>query len=72
MPAMPLTINATNWVKKPWIKGLYPNSGSLFSWKFVYIERDPAKWDTDVERIMERDDPKFVEQLKALEATAGK
>ncbi len=72
MPAMPLTINATNWVKKPWIKGLYPNSGSLFSWKFVYIERDPAKWDTDVEKIMERDDPKVVEQLKALEATAGK
>jgi oligopeptide transport system substrate-binding protein len=67
MPAMPLTINATNWVKKPWVKGMYPNPGSLFSWKFVYLERDPAKWDTDVNGLMERDDPKVVEQIKKLE-----
>jgi hypothetical protein len=24
---------------------MYPNAGSLFAWKYVYIERDPAKWD---------------------------
>ena len=34
-----------NWVKKPYVKGMYPNPASLFAWKFVYIERDPAKWD---------------------------
>ncbi len=72
MPAMPLTINATNWVKKPWVKGMYPNPGTLFPWKFVYLERDPAKWDTDVGGLMERDDPKVIEQLKKLEASANK
>jgi hypothetical protein len=24
---------------------MYPNPGSLFAWKYVYIERDQAKWD---------------------------
>jgi len=24
---------------------LYPNAGSVHAWKFVYIERDAAKWD---------------------------
>ncbi len=71
LPSIPLTINATNWLKKPWIKGFYPNPGTLFPWKFVYIERDPAKWDTDVEGIMDRDDPQVVEQLKQLESTVG-
>jgi oligopeptide transport system substrate-binding protein len=68
-PVIPLTINATNWMKKPFIKGMYPNSGTLHSWKFVYIETDPAKWDTDVENIMRDKDPLFEEQLKNLEST---
>ncbi|MBK7704564.1 MAG: hypothetical protein IPJ30_02010 [Acidobacteria bacterium] len=72
LPSVPLTINATNWLKKPWVKGLYPNPGTLFTWKFVYLERDPAKWDTDVNNIMERTDPQVEEQLKKLEATLAK
>jgi hypothetical protein len=32
-------------VKKPYVKGMYPNPGSLYPWKFVYIERDRSKWD---------------------------
>ncbi|HEY0004613.1 MAG TPA: peptide ABC transporter substrate-binding protein [Pyrinomonadaceae bacterium] len=48
MPVMPLATTATNWVKKPYVKGLYPNPGSIHAWKFVYIERDPAKWDYGV------------------------
>jgi len=24
---------------------MYPNPGSLFPWKYVYIERGRAKWD---------------------------
>jgi oligopeptide transport system substrate-binding protein len=44
-PMIPLETPAVNWVKKPYVKGLYPNPASLFAWKVVYIERDPAKWD---------------------------
>ncbi len=43
-PVIPLYTNATNWVKKPYVKGLYPNPGTLHAWKFVYIEHDAAKW----------------------------
>ncbi|MEP6635471.1 MAG: ABC transporter substrate-binding protein, partial [Acidobacteriota bacterium] len=44
-PMIPIETPSVNWVKKPYVKGLYPNPSSLFAWKFVYIERDPAKWD---------------------------
>ena len=44
-PIIPIETAAVNWTKKPYVKGLYPNAGSLFPWKFVYIERDPSKWD---------------------------
>jgi oligopeptide transport system substrate-binding protein len=42
---IPLLLRATDWMKKPYVKGMYPNPGTLFAWKYVYIERDPAKWD---------------------------
>jgi len=44
-PVIPLDTAAVNWVKKPYVKGMYPNPGSLFAWKYVYIERDQSKWD---------------------------
>lgn len=44
-PIIPLDTPSANWVKKPYVKGMYPNPASLFAWKFVYIERDPSKWD---------------------------
>jgi hypothetical protein len=44
-PIIPLETSAVNWLKKPFVKGMYPNAGSLFAWKYVYIEHDPAKWD---------------------------
>jgi len=44
-PMIPIETPSVKWVKKPYVKGLYPNSASLFAWKFVYIERDPSKWD---------------------------
>lgn len=44
-PVIPLTVPTTRWLKKPYVKGLYPNAATLHSWKFVYIERDPNKWD---------------------------
>ncbi len=69
LPVVPLTINATNWMKKPYVKGMYPNPGTLFPWKFVYIERDPAKWDKDVENIMTTPDPQVEKQLQELIAT---
>jgi oligopeptide transport system substrate-binding protein len=47
-PVIPIDTGATNWCKKPYVKGMYPNAGSLFPWKYVYIERDPSKWDYGV------------------------
>ena len=44
-PIIPLDTPSVNWVKKPYVKGMYPNPASLFAWKFVYIERDQSKWD---------------------------
>ncbi len=44
-PMIPIDTASINWVKKPYVKGMYPNPGSLFPWKFVYIQRDPSKWD---------------------------
>jgi oligopeptide transport system substrate-binding protein len=44
-PVIPIASTAVNWMKKPYVKGMYPNPGSLYPWKFVYIERDQAKWD---------------------------
>ncbi|MCA1592847.1 MAG: peptide ABC transporter substrate-binding protein [Acidobacteria bacterium] len=50
-PVIPLMTNATNWVKKPYVKGMYPNPGTLHAWKFVYIEDDRAKWDYGVPKL---------------------
>ena len=47
-PIIPFETSATNWMKKPYVKGMYPNPGTLHAWKFVYIEHDPAKWDRGV------------------------
>ncbi|MBV9209959.1 MAG: hypothetical protein JOZ52_04990, partial [Acidobacteria bacterium] len=47
-PVIPLYTAATNWMKKPYVKGMYPNPQTLHPWKFVYIERDPSKWDYGV------------------------
>lgn len=44
-PIIPIASTAVNWMKKPYVKGMYPNPGSLYPWKFVYIERDQTKWD---------------------------
>jgi oligopeptide transport system substrate-binding protein len=46
-PVIPLVTTATNSMKKPYVKGMYPNPQTLHAWKFVYIEHDPAKWDVD-------------------------
>lgn len=47
-PILPLMTASARWMKKPYIKGMYPNAASLFAWKWVYIERDQAKWDYGV------------------------
>jgi hypothetical protein len=68
-PMLPLLTSATNWIKKPYVKGMYPNPGTLHAWKFVYIEQDQAKWDKNVENILKDKDPQFEEQLDKLTAT---
>ncbi len=44
-PIIPIETSAVDFMKKPYVKGMYPNPGSLYPWKGVYIERDPSKWD---------------------------
>ena len=44
-PFVTLVTPATSWMKKPYVKGMYPNPGTLHAWKYVYIEHDTAKWD---------------------------
>ncbi|MBA3695069.1 MAG: hypothetical protein H0W77_16835, partial [Acidobacteria bacterium] len=66
---IPLVTQATNWMKKPYVKGMYPNPGTLHAWKFVYIERDPNKWDVNAENIMKDEDPQVEEQINRVKAT---
>ena len=66
---IPLSTAGTSWMKKPYIKGFYPNPGTMHAWKFVYIERDSNKWDASVDNIMKTSDPAVDEQLKQLMAT---
>jgi oligopeptide transport system substrate-binding protein len=68
-PMIPMQTQATNLIKKPFVKGMYPNPGTLHAWKFIYLERDPAKWDTKVDNIMTDSDPAVDEQIKQLEAS---
>jgi oligopeptide transport system substrate-binding protein len=44
-PVLPITVPTTRWMKKPYVKGMYPNPATLHPWKSIYIERDQAKWD---------------------------
>lgn len=44
-PVIPLDTPTVNWMKKPYVKGMYPNPLTLHAWKYVYIETDQAKWD---------------------------
>ncbi len=66
---IPLVTQATNWIKKPYVKGLYPNPGTLHAWKFVYLETDPNKWDTNADNLIKESDPQVDEQIKRLMAT---
>jgi oligopeptide transport system substrate-binding protein len=44
-PVIPLIAGNTRWMKKPYVKGMYPNAMTLHPWKWIYFERDSAKWD---------------------------
>jgi oligopeptide transport system substrate-binding protein len=66
---IPLATAGTSWMKKPYIKGMYPNPGTLHPWKFVYIEPDQAKWTQDIENIMTESDPATEAQVNRLMAT---
>jgi oligopeptide transport system substrate-binding protein len=44
-PVLPLLTQSTNFMRKPYVKGLYANALTMHAWKYVYIEHDPAKWD---------------------------
>jgi ABC-type oligopeptide transport system substrate-binding subunit len=44
-PLLPLFAPGTNWLKKPYVKGMFANPLTMHAWKYVYIEHDPANWD---------------------------
>jgi ABC-type oligopeptide transport system substrate-binding subunit len=46
-PVLPLYTAGSDWLKKPYVKGMYSNPVVLHAWKFVYIEHDRSKWDLD-------------------------
>ncbi|HVF55033.1 MAG TPA: peptide ABC transporter substrate-binding protein [Pyrinomonadaceae bacterium] len=52
-PVIPLMTNAVNGMKKPYVKGLQPNPGTLHAWKYVYIEYDRSKWDPSASDMSE-------------------
>lgn len=52
-PIIPLMTNAVNGMKKPYVKGLQPNPGTLHAWKYVYIEYDRSKWDPNASDMTE-------------------
>jgi oligopeptide transport system substrate-binding protein len=66
MPVIPLAAQGTSWMKKPYIKGMYPNPGTMHPWKFVYIERDPNKWNVRADDIMTTSDPQVDQEISAL------
>ncbi|MEZ5429275.1 MAG: peptide ABC transporter substrate-binding protein [Pyrinomonadaceae bacterium] len=68
-PVIPLSTNGTSWMKKPYIKGMYPNPGTMHPWKFVYIETDPSKWDENADAIMENKDPVVEQKIDRLMKT---
>ena len=56
-PIMPITVGTTRWMKKPFVKGMYPNATTLIPWKWVYIERDQSKWDYSVPDMSKSEPP---------------
>ena len=68
-PVIPLTTAGTSWMKKPYIKGFYPNPGTMHPWKFVYIERDRSKWDENADSIMKNTDSQVEQQISQLTKT---
>jgi oligopeptide transport system substrate-binding protein len=56
-PVIPLLTDATRWMKKPYVKGMYPNPGTMHAWKFVCIERDSSKWDYGIPNMADKELP---------------
>jgi oligopeptide transport system substrate-binding protein len=52
-PVIPLVVSSTRWMKKPYVKGMYPNAMTLHPWKWIYLERDSAKWDYAMPKMTE-------------------
>ena len=44
-PILPLYTTSTDWMKKPYVTGMYDNPLMAHPWKFVAIEHDPARWE---------------------------
>ncbi|HYW72987.1 MAG TPA: peptide ABC transporter substrate-binding protein [Pyrinomonadaceae bacterium] len=62
-PVIPLVVGTTRLMKKPYVKGVYPNAATLIPWKYAYIERDPSKWDYGMPDMSE---PTFTYGVKSV------
>jgi oligopeptide transport system substrate-binding protein len=52
-PFVSLSTPSTNFMKKPYVKGMYPNPASFYAWKFVYIADKEADWDKEPPKMTE-------------------
>ena len=68
-PVIPLSTNGTSWMKKPYVKGMYPNPGTMHPWKFIYFEGDRNKWDSNVDNILKEENPKTYAHINDLMKT---
>lgn len=68
-PVIPFMTDSTNWMKKPFVKGMYPNPQTLHPWKFVYLEQDQEKWDRFAENIMNYRDESVLNHVERLMST---
>ncbi|HSI88313.1 MAG TPA: peptide ABC transporter substrate-binding protein [Pyrinomonadaceae bacterium] len=68
-PVLPLMTDSTNWMKKPFVKGMYPNPQTLHPWKFVYIETDADKWDQNAASLMKDRDESVLSHVERLMST---
>jgi oligopeptide transport system substrate-binding protein len=68
-PVNPFMTDSTNWMKKAFVKGMYPNPQTMHPWKFVYIEQDPANWDRNAENLMRDRDESVESHIDRLMAT---
>jgi hypothetical protein len=66
---VPLGVPGTSWMKKPYVKGMYPNPVTLHRLEVCLYRARPGKWDHQVDNLMSQKDPMVEEQVRAITRT---